>query len=203
MRVSRRCCSGLSLGPSAAAMPPCAQRVEPVVEQRLGDEQHRQPGSARVQHRGEPGEPGPDDDDVGRRSSRARGASRRRASRFTSLTRLVSRSARATCHRAPAPAAPRPGRCRCRTIRLSASTKTTCGWRVAGLGVVHDAVRDEDDEVAGVHQPGGRAVDADDAGAARPGDDVRLQPGAVGDVDDRDLLARRAGRRRPSGPRRP
>ena len=63
------------------------------------------------------------------------------------------------------------------------------GLAGARLGVVHLPVADEDDEVAGVHQPGGRAVDADDAGAARAGDDVGLQAGAVGDVDDRDLLA--------------
>ena len=51
-------------------------------------------------------------------------------------------------------------------------------------------VGDEDHEVAGVHQVRRGAVDADHAAAALAGDDVGLQPRAVGDVDDRDLLAR-------------
>ena len=35
----------------------------------------------------------------------------------------------------------------------------------------------------------GGAVDADDAAAALAGDDIGLDPRAIGDVDDRDLLA--------------
>ena len=42
--------------------------------------------------------------------------------------------------------------------------------------------------VPAVHQPGGRAVDADLAGAAPAGDRVGLEAGAVVDVDDVDLL---------------
>ena len=57
------------------------------------------------------------------------------------------------------------------------------------LGLVHDAVADQDHQVAGVHEVRGGAVDADDAAAALARDHVGLQAGAVGDVDDRDLLA--------------
>src|SRR5258706_5556526 len=40
-----------------------------------------------------------------------------------------------------------------------------------------------------MYQVGGGAVDADHAGSAGAGDRIRLQPGPVGDVDDRHLLA--------------
>src|SRR5690625_668149 len=60
----------------------------------------------------------------------------------------------------------------------------------AGVGVVEHAVGDDDDEVAGVHEVGGGPVDAQDARAPVAGDDVGGEPGAVGDVDDVDLLAR-------------
>src|SRR5690606_27144612 len=59
----------------------------------------------------------------------------------------------------------------------------------AGVGVAEHAVGDEDDEVAGVDEVGGRAVDLDVAAPALAGDDVGGEPGAVGDVDDVDLLA--------------
>ena len=44
--VSRRCCSGESPGPSAAAMPPCAQRVEPSSSSDLVTSSTLAPGSA-------------------------------------------------------------------------------------------------------------------------------------------------------------
>src|SRR4051794_24187245 len=53
---------------------------------------------------------------------------------------------------------------------------------LAGLGVGHAHVADDDHEVAGLHEPGRGAVDADDAGATRARNDVGLQPGAVVDV---------------------
>src|SRR5690242_11540180 len=49
-------------------------------------------------------------------------------------------------------------------------------------------VGDDDDVVAGVHQPGRRPVDADRARAALAGDGVRLEPVAVVDVDHLDPL---------------
>ena len=58
-----------------------------------------------------------------------------------------------------------------------------------GLGGLHLAVADQDHDVAGVHQPGRGAVDAEHAAAALAGDRVGLQPGAVGDVDDVHELA--------------
>src|SRR5690242_8622288 len=60
---------------------------------------------------------------------------------------------------------------------------------VAQLGLVVGAVGDQDDQVTGVHQVRGGAVDADHPGAGLAGDHVGLQAGTVGDVDDADLLA--------------
>src|SRR3954451_13620664 len=50
------------------------------------------------------------------------------------------------------------------------------------------AVGDDDDRVAAVHEPGRGAVDLHVAGAPDPGDGVRLEAGAVVDVDDVHLL---------------
>ena len=60
---------------------------------------------------------------------------------------------------------------------------------LAGLGVLHLRVGDEDDAVTGMHEAGSGAVDADDAGATLAGDRVGLEPGAVVDVDDVHELA--------------
>src|SRR5688500_10620040 len=54
------------------------------------------------------------------------------------------------------------------------------------LSVVVVGIADDDDAVAGVHEAGGGSIEADVAGAA--GDDVGLEPSAVVDVDDSDLL---------------
>src|SRR5690606_33804216 len=51
-------------------------------------------------------------------------------------------------------------------------------------------VADQDDQVAGPDQVGGRTVDPDHAGATLALDDVRLQPVSVGDVQDVHQLAR-------------
>src|SRR5690625_693358 len=59
----------------------------------------------------------------------------------------------------------------------------------AGVGVAEHPVGDEDDEVNRVDVVGGGAVDLDVPHAPLPRDDVGGQPGAVGDVDDVDLLA--------------
>ena len=58
-----------------------------------------------------------------------------------------------------------------------------------GLGGVHLAVADQDHDVAGVHQAGRGAVDAEHAAAALARDRVGLEPRAVGDVDDVHELA--------------
>ena len=64
-----------------------------------------------------------------------------------------------------------------------------------GLGGVHLAVADEDHDVAGVHQPGRGAVDAEHAAAPLAGDRVGLEPRAVGDVDDvHELAGQQVGR---------
>src|SRR5699024_1054612 len=57
------------------------------------------------------------------------------------------------------------------------------------LGIVENAVTDDDHQVAGADQPGGRAVDADDPAATLAGDGIGGQPVAVIDIDDVDLLA--------------
>src|SRR4051794_40636219 len=59
---------------------------------------------------------------------------------------------------------------------------------LAGLGVLHRPVRDQDDEVAGMDQMCCRTVDSDDTGAALAGDRIRDEPVAIVDVDDGDLL---------------
>ena len=53
----------------------------------------------------------------------------------------------------------------------------------------HLRVGDEDDQVTGVDQVGGGAVDPQDPRPALARDGVGLQPGTVGDVDDGDQLA--------------
>src|SRR5699024_464325 len=55
------------------------------------------------------------------------------------------------------------------------------------LGIVENAVTDDDHQVAGAAQPGGRAVDADDPAAPLAGDGIGGQPVAVIDIDDVDL----------------
>src|SRR5690606_36246927 len=70
-------------------------------------------------------------------------------------------------------------------VRVHVDDPGTVG---AGGLVVHDRVRADAHQVAGCDQPGRGAVDGDHATAGLTGDDVRLQPGPVGDVDDRHLL---------------
>ena len=75
-RVSTSCCSGVSPGPSAAAMPPCAHWVEPAASTSLVTTRTLSTWPREAQRGGQPGDAGADDDDVGRRSSsRARGRS--------------------------------------------------------------------------------------------------------------------------------
>src|SRR4051812_44820443 len=58
-------------------------------------------------------------------------------------------------------------------------------WPIlAGFGIAHRSVRDEDHDVARVHEMSCCAVDPDDTRAAVTGDRVSLEPGTVGDVDD-------------------
>lgn len=81
------------------------------------------------------------------------------------------------------------------TIRLPHVDMDDARGQSAGLGVVDLGVADQDDQIAGVHEVGGCAVDADDTGAALALDDVRLQPGTVVDVDDvHELPGQQIGR---------
>jgi hypothetical protein len=57
------------------------------------------------------------------------------------------------------------------------------------FSVTEHAVAHDDDEVVRTHEMGSSAVDADHAAPSRTGDHVGFDPGAVRDVDDRDLLA--------------
>jgi hypothetical protein len=56
------------------------------------------------------------------------------------------------------------------------------------LGGLVVGVADHDDAIAGLHQPGGGAVEAHVARAPPAADRVGLEPGAVVDVDDGNLL---------------
>ena len=87
--VSCRCCLGESSSASAAAMPPCAHRVEPSLTCALVTSSTVRPMRARAQGRRQPGDAGADHDDVG-----ARGPARARR----------PRSRRAIAHQRPQPA---------------------------------------------------------------------------------------------------
>ena len=109
-------------------------------------------------------------------------------------TRAHRPARRTACERQPAglqavPVGHLPGSSPSSTIRFCASTKTTCGTYVRASCVGQHAVGDEDDDVAGVHEVRGGAVDADLARARLAGDHVGRQAGAVGHVDHVDLLA--------------
>ena len=80
-RVSCRCSSGESSSESAAAMPPCAQRVEPSLTCALVTSRTRSPDRPGAQRGGEPGDPGADDDDVGARDPARLGGRRADAGR--------------------------------------------------------------------------------------------------------------------------
>jgi hypothetical protein len=66
------------------------------------------------------------------------------------------------------------------------------------LGGVEHAVRDDDDDVADMHEVRGGPIDPDDATPGLAGNRVRLQPGAGGDVDDGNELSRQNPRRIPA-----
>ena len=63
------------------------------------------------------------------------------------------------------------------------------GLQATRRGIVEQAVADDDYQVSLVDQASSGAVDADDPAAARALNDIGLDPGAVGDVDDRHLFA--------------
>jgi hypothetical protein len=184
--VSRACASGVSAGSSTAAMPPCAQRVEPSSTRTLVTTATDRPAARACRATHSPATPGADDADVGRQlparapGRRAGWAARRPGGRQRRHRTGTPKSLRrCPAHRARGPR----GRPPSSTTRLAPSTCTTSGCSLR-LGLVHEAVADQDDQVAGVHEVRGGAVDADDAAAALAGDDVGLQAGAVGDVDD-------------------
>ncbi|CAK7286794.1 hypothetical protein SGPA1_41054 [Streptomyces misionensis JCM 4497] len=63
------------------------------------------------------------------------------------------------------------------------------GLELPRLGIGDLRIADDDHQIAGVHEMRGRPVDPDDTRAALTLDDVGLQPGAIGDVDDVHQLA--------------
>src|SRR6476646_1683445 len=63
------------------------------------------------------------------------------------------------------------------------------GLQCPRLGIVEYRIGHDDDDIAGMHQVRRSAVDTNHAGATRTGDDIGLDPGTVGVVDDRDLFA--------------
>src|SRR5699024_5010048 len=58
----------------------------------------------------------------------------------------------------------------------------------AGLGIRGLEVAHDDDQITRIDQVGGGTIDADAAGSGITGDHIGLNPGAVGDVHDGDLL---------------
>ena len=70
--VSEKWASAESVGASAAAMPPCAQRVDPLEATVLVTRVTPRPARGQPQRRGEPGDAGADDDDVGAGGGAAR-----------------------------------------------------------------------------------------------------------------------------------
>ncbi len=136
-RVSRSCWSGVSPGPSAAAIPPWAHWVEPGREHVLGDDEDLLDLVAQPQRGGQAGDAGADHDDVGvggpagRAGGEAAGSTPGVRSSAAGYRLARGRTGRSCAgRRAPGRcrAAPRPGREPVPTIRLSASTKTTLGW---------------------------------------------------------------------------
>ena len=124
--VSCRWSSGLSSGDSAAATPPCAQRVEPSSTSTLVTSRTL-PDAGGVQRDGQPGDAGADDDHVGRRrpaglrGEQALGLEHGGGDHPTSVVSTTSPRRRPVPGSASAGSLPRP------TTRLSASTKTTFG----------------------------------------------------------------------------
>src|SRR5690349_13988864 len=214
--VSRACASGVSAGSRTAAIPPWAQRVEPSSTSTFVTTATDSPAARACSATHSPATPEPTTQTSAASSHPGAGAASRDGSpvtRASSLALVVIVTevlcSWATSHaRSPG----QPSRSPDRYAEVAALLVGRAGHRGAGvpaelddpvggvdvhdlgdvalgLGLVHDPVADQDDQVAGVHEVRGRAVDPDDAAAALAGDHVGLQPGAVGDVHDRDLLA--------------
>ena len=120
------CCSGVSPGPSAAAMPPCAQRVEPASRHALVTTRTLSTRRGAAQRGGQPGDAGADDHDVGRVVQPGAGAAGARDPAYGRASRrLAGREVAADQAGSPNVSA---GSKPVARILLSASTKTTCGW---------------------------------------------------------------------------
>src|SRR4051794_3122376 len=184
-RVSFRCCSGVSSGPSAAAMPPCAHCVEPDESRSLVTTSTDPTPDARTRRAAvRPAMPEPTTTTSAYVVQPGPGALSR-AGILVILRTLSAQSAGEPVTPGETAASDGLRRIRARAddpvLRVDEDDVRT---QLTGLGGLALRVADQDHHVARLHEPRGGAVDADHARAPRPGDRVGLETRAVGHVDD-------------------